>query len=138
MGASVCLTLEGEPVVDLWGRIARPSTNAPWKDDTIGVAWSSTKGATALCAHILTSWGQLDLDAPVAHYWPEFAQGGKEVIPVKMLLNHQAGLAAVREPLPPGAFHQWDLMAQALARQVNKMGPGAGLNARGQSLVDAM
>ena len=55
VGASVCITLEGEPVVDLWGGIARPATNAPWKEDTIGVVWSSTKGATSLCAHILAS-----------------------------------------------------------------------------------
>ncbi len=125
VGASVCVTLEGETMVDLWGGIARASTNAPWKEDTIGVVWSATKGATALCAHILASRGKLDLDAPVAKYWPEFAQGGKEAIPVKMLLNHQAGVPAVRDPLPPGAFQQWDLMVQALARQEPFWKPGS-------------
>jgi CubicO group peptidase (beta-lactamase class C family) len=124
VGASVCVTLEGERVVDLWGGIARTATNAPWNEDTIGVVWSSTKGATALCAHILAARGKLDLDAPVAEYWPEFAQGGKEAIPVKMLLNHQAGLPAVREMLPPGAFHQWDFMVQALERQEPFWKPG--------------
>ena len=108
VGASVCVTLEGETVVDMWGGIARPVTNAPWKEDTISVVFSSTKGATSLCAHILASRGKLDLDAPVAQYWPEFAQGGKEAIPVKMLLNHQAGLAGVRDLLPPGAFFNWE------------------------------
>jgi CubicO group peptidase (beta-lactamase class C family) len=116
VGASVCVTLEGETVVDLWGGMARPATNVPWKEDTIGVVWSSTKGATALCAHILASRGQLDLDAPVARYWPEFAQGGKEAITVKMLLNHQSGLSAIREMLPPGAFFNWEEMVRYLER----------------------
>jgi len=96
------------------------------------------------------------MDAPVAQYWPEFAQGGKEAIPVKMLLNHQAGLAAVRDLLPPGAFFNWEGMIHALERQepwwkpgsqhgyhafgytMNRMGPGIGMNPRGQSLVDAL
>ena len=125
VGASVCVTLEGETVVDMWGGIARPGTNAPWKEDTISVVWSSTKGATSLCAHILASRGKLDLDAPVAQYWPEFAQGGKEAIPVKMLLNHQAGLAAVRNPLPPGAFFNWEGMIHALERQEPWWKPGS-------------
>src|SRR5579864_7700667 len=84
VGASVCVTLEGKTVVDLWGGLARPATNVPWKEDTIGVVWSATKGATSLCAHILASRGLLDLDAPVARYWPEFAQRGKAAITVKM------------------------------------------------------
>jgi CubicO group peptidase (beta-lactamase class C family) len=125
VGASVCVTLEGEPLVDLWGGIARPATNALWKEDTISVVWSSTKGATSLCAHILASRGKLDLDAPVAQYWPEFAQGGKEAIPVKMLLNHQAGLAGVRDLLPPGAFFNWEGMIHALERQEPWWKPGS-------------
>jgi CubicO group peptidase (beta-lactamase class C family) len=98
-GASVCVTVDGEVVVDLWGGDA-DEDGRPWKRDTIVPVWSSTKGAVALCAHILAASGQLDFNAPVAHYWPEFAQNGKENIPVRMLLNHQAGLAVVREPLP--------------------------------------
>src|SRR5437667_10563912 len=125
VGASVCVTLEGETVVDLWGGMARPATNVPWKEDTIGVVWSSTKGATALCAHILASRGQLDLDAPVARYWPEFAQGGKEAITVKMLLNHQSGLSAIREMLPPGAFFNWEEMVRYLERLEPWWKPGS-------------
>jgi len=125
VGASVCVTLEGETVVDMWGGIARPVTNAPWKEDTMSVVFSSTKGATSLCAHILASRGKLDLDAPVAQYWPEFAQGGKEAIPVKMLLNHQAGLAGVRDLLPPGAFFNWEGMIHALERQEPWWKPGS-------------
>src|SRR5258708_24236619 len=78
VGASVCLSLEGEAVVDLWGGSGDPASNAPWVEDTVSIVWSSTKGATALCAHILASRGLLDLDAPAAHYWPEFGQGGEE------------------------------------------------------------
>src|SRR5690242_7225450 len=104
VGSSVSITLEGKSVVDLWGGMARPASNEPWTQETISLVWSCTKGATALCAHILASRGLLDFDLPVAQYWPEFAQAGKEAIPVKMLLNHQAGLVAIREPVPQGAY----------------------------------
>ena len=124
IGASVSLTVEGKTVVDLWGGVADPATGRPWKEDTITVVWSSTKGATAICAHILADRGELDINAPVAKYWPEFAAKGKEAIPVRMLLNHQAGLAAVRQPLPPGAFYDWDLMTSVLAAQEPFWVPG--------------
>jgi CubicO group peptidase (beta-lactamase class C family) len=124
VGASVSVTLNGKTVVDLWGGSADPASQAPWTQDTMSIVWSSTKGATALCAHILASRGQLDLDAPVVQYWPEFGQAGKEKITVKMLLNHQSGLPAVRTPLPPGAFYDWDIMATALARETPFWQPG--------------
>jgi CubicO group peptidase (beta-lactamase class C family) len=77
VGASVSITLEGRRVVDLWG--GRKSVGGePWDEDTISVVFSCTKGASALCAHIAADRGQLDLEAPVASYWPEFAQNGKE------------------------------------------------------------
>lgn len=97
--------------------MARPASNEPWTKETLSIVWSCTKGATALCAHILASRGLFDFDAPVAHYWPEFAQAGKEAIPVKMLLNHQAGLAAIRETLPQGAYYNWDVVVNALAKE---------------------
>lgn len=125
VGASVSVTIEGEPVVDLWGGSAHPETGAPWTKDTLSIIWSATKGATALCAHILASRGLLDLDAPVVQYWPEFGQAGKETIPVKMLLNHQSGVAAVRDPLPPGAFFDWDFMVETLAKQEPFWKPGS-------------
>lgn len=125
VGASVCVTLEGETVVDLWGGSAAPAAGTPWKENTLCMVWSSTKGATSLCAHILASRGELDLDAPVARYWPEFAQAGKEAIPVKMLLNHQAGVPGVREPLPDGAFFDWDYMVSMLAKQEPFWRPGS-------------
>jgi CubicO group peptidase (beta-lactamase class C family) len=117
VGASVCVTVRGHSVVDLWGGTARVDAGTPWTEDTVSIVFSCTKGATALCAHILASRGVLDLDAPVAQYWPAFAQGGKSNIPVTMLLNHQAGLAALRRPLPEGAFYDWELMVGALERE---------------------
>ncbi len=124
VGASVSITIEGERVVDLWGGSADPVSNKPWTEDTMTIVWSSTKGAVALCAHILVSRGLLDLEAPVARYWPDFAQAGKENIPVKMLLNHQAGLAAVSTPLPDGAFSEWNVMINALEQQQPLWEPG--------------
>ena len=123
-GASVSITLEGSAVVDLWGGFADPGTGRPWLSDTTVVVWSCSKGAAAICAHMLVSRAELDLDAPVARYWPEFAQSGKDAIPVRMLLNHQAGLPAVRQPLPLGAFYDWELMTAALAAETPFWAPG--------------
>jgi CubicO group peptidase (beta-lactamase class C family) len=124
VGASVCVTVDGEPVVDLWGGDADPAAGRAWDRDTVGHVWSATKGATALCAHMLASRGRLDLNAPVARYWPEFAKNGKDGILVRHLLNHQAGLPAVREPLPAGCFYDWSLMVDALAREEPFWRPG--------------
>src|SRR6266568_4669995 len=125
VGASICVKIEGETVVDLWGGSANPATESPWVEDTLSIVWSCTKGATALCAHMLASRGLLDLDAPVARYWPEFGQAGKEAIPVKMLLNHQSGLAALREPLPERGFYNWELMIKALEKEEPWWRPGS-------------
>lgn len=123
-GAAVAIIVGGEPVVDLWGGTADVESGRAWEQDTTVVVWSCTKGATALCAHILADRGELDLDAPVGRYWPEFACNGKEQISVRMLLSHQAGLPAVRRELPPGAFYDWDLMTSALAAETPFWTPG--------------
>ncbi len=124
VGASVCVTLRGPVVVDLWGGTADVETDTPWTEDTVSLVFSCTKGATALCAHILASRGRLDLDAPVAEYWPGFAQSGKGQIPVTMLLNHQAGLPVLRQPLAQGACYDWDLMVSELAKEEPFWEPG--------------
>ena len=124
VGASVCVTVDGETVVDLWGGVADPETNREWDRDTIAIVWSSTKGAVALCAHMLASRGELDLDVPVTTYWPEFGKNGKESILVRHLLNHQAGMAALREPIPEGGLCDWDLVVDALANQEPLWPPG--------------
>src|SRR5262245_53341535 len=125
VGASVCVLLDGEPVVDLWGGLADRRTAVPWQRDTIGVVFSCTKGAVALCAHVLASRGLLDLDAPVARYWPEFAASGKDEVRVRWLLDHQAGLPAIRQPLRVGALYDWDEMTAALAAEAPFWPPGA-------------
>src|SRR5260370_7842461 len=101
VGASVSITIEGERVVDMWGGSADPTSNKPWIEDTIALVWSATKGATALCAHMLADRGLLDLDAPVVRYWPEFGQAGNETIPVKIPLNHTTVPPATPDPFPP-------------------------------------
>ena len=123
-GASVCVMVDGETPVDLWGGIADRHTGAPWERDTIGLVWSCTKGAVALCAHILISRGLLELDAPVAQYWPEFGQAGKDTIPVRLLLDHQAGLPALRDPLRPGGLYDWSYMIERLAAEKPFWPPG--------------
>jgi CubicO group peptidase (beta-lactamase class C family) len=123
-GASVCVAVEGRVVVDLWGGIANRRTDQPWERDTLVVVWSCTKGAVALCAHILRSRGLLDLDAPVARYWPEFAREGKDAIAVRRLLDHQAGLAAIRRPLRPGGLYDWGYMTEMLAAEAPFWEPG--------------
>jgi CubicO group peptidase (beta-lactamase class C family) len=123
VGASVCAIVDGRIVIDLWGGLADRS-GKPWQRDTIGVVWSATKGAVALCAHVLASRGALDLDSPVVRYWPEFAAHGKEAIPVRWLLDHQAGLPAIRRPLRPGELYDWQAMVTALAGEAPFWTPG--------------
>ena len=124
VGAAVAITLDGEPVVDLWGGHADAARTRPWQRDTIVNVYSTTKGVTAICAHRLVEAGKLDLDAPVARYWPEFAQAGKERIPVRWLLSHQAGLPAVRKPLPQDALYDWPVLCDALAAETPWWEPG--------------
>lgn len=124
VGASVHVTLDGEPVVDLWGGVADPVTGRAWSEETIVHVWSCTKAATALCAHILASRGELDLNAPVVRYWPEYGAEGKDATLVRHVLSHQAGLPAVTSALPAGAFYDWELVTAALAAQKPLWEPG--------------
>jgi CubicO group peptidase (beta-lactamase class C family) len=124
VGASVCVRLDGRPVVDLWGGLAERRSGQPWQRDTIGVIWSCTKGAVALCAAMLVSRGLLDLDVPIAHYWPEFAAAGKEGITMRLVLSHQAGLPAVRTPLAPGVLYDWETFVKTLSAELLFWEPG--------------
>ncbi len=124
LGASVCVTLNGETVVDLWGGTARAQSGEPWNSDTLSVVWSSTKGAVSFCAHVLASRGDLDLDALVTDYWPEYGQNGKAATTVKMLLSHQSGVCAVSEPLPANAYADWNVMVHAIEKQRPFFEPG--------------
>ncbi|MFE5735069.1 serine hydrolase domain-containing protein [Streptomyces sp. NPDC056528] len=124
IGAAVCVYWRGRPVVDLWGGLADAETGRPWTRDTLQLVYSATKGVTATVAHVLAERGVLDLDAPVATYWPEFAVHGKAGIPVRWLLSHRAGLVALDRPLPLADALAWDPMVEALATQRPLWTPG--------------
>ena len=124
IGASVCLTVGGETVVDLWGGLADGKTQAPWTRDTVSIVFSCTKGATALCAHVLASRGVLDLDAPVAELWPEFAQHGKERVTTRMMLDHSSAVPAVRAKVKNDGPYDWAYMTERLAAEVPFWEPG--------------
>jgi CubicO group peptidase (beta-lactamase class C family) len=124
VGAAVSVMVAGRPVVDLWAGHADQSRTRPWERDTIANVYSTTKAMTALCAHQLIEQGRLDLDAPVARYWPEFAQQRKADLPVRWLLSHRAGLAAIKDLLPNAALYDWGAMTTALAAETPWWEPG--------------
>jgi CubicO group peptidase (beta-lactamase class C family) len=124
IGAAVAITVDGRSVVDLWAGHADPARTREWMPDTIVHLYSVTKGMTALCAHRLIERGALELDAPVARYWPEFAQAGKGEIPVRWLLSHRAGLPALRTPVPAESLYDWNAMCAALAAEAPCFTPG--------------
>ena len=109
VGASVAVHVDGEPVVDIWRGYADAARTVPWERDTITNTWSTTKTMTALCALILADRGDLDLDAPVARYWPEFAAAGKQDVRVRHLMSHTAGLPTWDEPMTVEDLYDWDL-----------------------------
>lgn len=117
LGAAVAVTLDGEVVVDLHDGFADRAKTRPWTPTTLANLFSVTKGWTAICALALVDEGKLDLDRPVAAYWPEFARGDKGALPVRALLDHSAGLPAIRELLPPEALFDWSAMTTALANE---------------------
>ena len=123
-GAAVAVTIDGQPVIDLWGGVLDKDTRKPWQHDTIVTVYSTTKGMTTICAHRLVEQGLLDLNAPVAKYWPEFAEAGKAGVPIHMLLTHRVGLPAVSEKMRDGAAFDWDTMTGALAKQKPFWEPG--------------
>jgi CubicO group peptidase (beta-lactamase class C family) len=124
VGAAAAVMLDGKSVVDIWAGHADKEKTKPWARDTLVNVYSTTKGVTAICAHRLADKGLLDIDAPVAKYWPEFAQAGKDKLPVRYLLSHKAGLAAVRKTLDEDALFKWDKMTTALAEQEPWWEPG--------------
>ncbi|MCY4617768.1 MAG: serine hydrolase [Chloroflexi bacterium] len=124
VGASLCVIVGGEIVVDLWGGHIDAERSRAWESDTIANVYSSTKGIAAAAAAMLVDQGQLDVERPVVDYWPEFGQSGKSEITVRDLLTHEAGLAGVDEELPDGAVLDWDHMVGALERQAPMWTPG--------------
>ena len=123
-GASLCITLEGKTVVDLWGGAANPREDMAWERDALSVIFSCTKGALALCANMLIDEGKLDPNAPVTDLWPEYGAAGKENTTLQMMLDHTAGVPVFRDPVPKGALTDWGWATTTLAAQEPFFEPG--------------
>ncbi len=124
VGACFAAAINGKFVIDMWAGHADAKQTRPWDRNTIVNVWSTTKVMTAICALMLVDRGQLDLDAPVAKYWPEFAQAGKDHMPVRYLLSHTSGLSGFEEPIPVEALYDWDRIVNMLAKQAPWWEPG--------------
>lgn len=121
-GAALCAYVDGRPVVDLRGGEAAPGR--PWAGDTLVNVYSVTKPFAAACLLRLVELGRVELDAPVARYWPEFAAAGKAGVLVRWLLTHGSGVLALREPMAPEALFDWDLIVGTLRRETPWWEPG--------------
>jgi CubicO group peptidase (beta-lactamase class C family) len=124
VGASVCVHHRGEVVVDIWGGHADAERTRPWEADTITNVWSTTKTMTFLVALMLADRGELDFDAPVATYWPEFAANGKAGIEVRHVMSHTAGLSGFGERITPEDHADWEKCVGILAAQEPWWEPG--------------
>ncbi len=125
VGAACALYRGDRVVVDIWGGFAHPAERRAWEQDTIALVFSAAKGPTATCINQLAEANRLDVDLPVAHYWPEFGCNGKEGITTRMVLSHQAGLAAVDGELTLEQVLAWDPVVAAIAAQAPNWEPGS-------------
>jgi CubicO group peptidase (beta-lactamase class C family) len=126
LGAAVAVIVDGRQVVDLWGGWADEARSRPWREDTLVNVFSVGKALAGLCVLMLASREALELDRPVALYWPEFAAGEKDALTVRQLLSHRGGLAAIERKLPDDALYDWDVVCAALAEQRPWWTPGEG------------
>ncbi len=124
LGASLVFNIDGEVVVDLWGGWADEARTVPWAEDTITNVFSTTKCMTSLAALVLVDRGELDLDATVAKYWPEFAADGKAGIKVRQLLSHTSGVSGWEQPITLEDLYDWDKSTALLAAQRPGGSPG--------------
>lgn len=125
LGASFAATVDGEMVVDIWAGSLDEAQEQSWQKDTLVNVYSTTKTMSFLCALVLADRGQLDFDAKVAKYWPEFAQNGKGDVKVWHLMNHAAGLSGLEEPVTPADMYDWDKITGLLAAQAPWWEPGS-------------
>jgi CubicO group peptidase (beta-lactamase class C family) len=126
-GASFAVFLDGKPVVDIWGGFKDVARTHLWEKDTIVCVFSSTKAMAALCVHVLADRGLIDIDAPVAKYWPEFAQAGKEQVLVRHVLSHTSGVVTYPEQVTADDLADWDKMIHLIERQPPLWQPGTKL-----------
>lgn len=124
VGAAVAVWVDDELVVDLWGGWADAAETRPWRQDTLTTVLSGTKGLSATCVHQLADRGELDLQAPVAHYWPEFGQAGKQDITLAMVLSHRSGVIGPNAPLSWEDVADWDFVCERLAVATPRWEPG--------------
>ena len=124
LGASLVLDVDGDLVVDLWGGSCDEARTVPWSEDTITNVWSSTKPVTSLAALMLVDRGELDVDAPVARYWPEFAASGKQDIKVRQLMSHSSGVSGLDQPAAVEDLYDWQKATSRMAAQAPWWGPG--------------
>ncbi len=124
LGGSLAVVIDGEVVVDLWGGWADEARTVPWAEDTIACVFSTTKTMAALSALVLADRGELDLDANVARYWPEFAANGKAGVKVRHLLSHTSGVSGWDQPVAFEDVYDWDRSTAMLAAQAPWWAPG--------------
>jgi len=124
LGASLVVDIDGDLVVDLWGGFCDQARTVPWTERTITNVWSSTKTVTSLAALMLADRGELDVDAPVARYWPEFAAGGKEDVLVRHLLSHSSGVSGLEQPAVAEDLYDWPTATSRMAAQAPWWEPG--------------
>lgn len=124
VGASVAVTVDGETVVDIWGGWVDEERTGPWEADTITNVWSTTKTMTSLAALVLVDRGEIDVDAPVATYWPEFAANGKDGVLVRHLMSHTSGVSGWEQPVEVADLYDWEKSTAMLAAQAPWWEPG--------------
>jgi CubicO group peptidase (beta-lactamase class C family) len=124
LGASIVVDLDGEIAVDLWGGHRDEARTQPWEQDTITNVWSTTKTVTSLAALMLADRGELDLDAPVARYWPEFAAAGKQDVLVRHLLSHSSGVSGLDQPAVVEDLYDFEEAVSRFAAQAPWWPPG--------------
>ena len=124
LGASLVVDMDGDVVIDLWGGFCDGARAVPWSEHTITNVWSSTKTVTSLAALMLVDRGELDVDAPVARYWPEFAAGGKQDIKVRHLMSHSSGVSGLDQPAVVEDLYDWQKATARMAAQAPWWEPG--------------
>jgi CubicO group peptidase (beta-lactamase class C family) len=124
LGASIVVDIDGDVVVDMWGGFRDQARTLPWTEDTITNVWSSTKTITSLAALMLVDRGELDVDAPVASYWPQFAAAGKQDVLVRQVMSHSSGVSGLDQPAAAEDLYDWETATSRYAAQAPWWPPG--------------